>query len=519
MKITLQRSVRVLRYPILARLTLRKSRQDVVELIRAVQDGKSQMPTRLMAYLEREKLWDGAVKALTEKALRVLETGSMETRERGLYSIWYSDNDPLLGTRPVLIQRNSATWEPSWDSASKAGVGSPFDVDEPQLCALWEQRKGDGDQMMPESIVRLEAEVLGKSDRAMDLELTWTIEGESADVSLQGMLAVLGDARGKDKSRKDALEKISIGFPWGAPRVPMLLSEIAEALGYRWSPVAQRALCDVPADLEQLKNCEVVLHQFADFLSSQNGHFDQVHVERYPLKPQGQDVAERWFTHWLEQQFKGSYCSPKRALREQREWLKQPAMNGYPMRALANEELLERLDRHRVPDSYWHVAAMQDLCPANRNRRRSVITYGSGDVFDVADLVQRLTLGQKVRFCAYADRHYKTRRHAGNLKVLQSELQAHTGLVLTAADELPDVPSGWEIFRVSRQESTHDRFWLFVTDEANYCWTCTTSLDFFSPRREGSCELRDTVTFTPIQTDKIPEFLLRRMPAEQGALA
>ncbi|MFC6670772.1 hypothetical protein [Marinobacterium aestuariivivens] len=511
MKITLQRRLRVQRFPVLASVILRKSRPDIAELIRAAQQNPDAMPPRLMSYLRREGLWDTETKAITAAARQVLETGSVPARERGLYSIWYSDNDPLLGTRPLLLQRNTANWGPSWDKAKRHGDDSVLAVTAPATCFVH-----DGQAPQQLTLERLRPEVADAPEKSATLDLTWILVDQHSELLLQGDLELLGEAqKGKGQQRKNRVERISLRLQWSRMQVPALLEQIATAQDYSWDADAQRALCWVPEDFGQLCNFEVAEHELLRLQCPENGSFEKVLLEQYPLKPKGKQVADQWRMRWLEQQFAGAYTSPEDALRQQKAWLQQPAMAGFELQPLQGQELLNRLDRRRAPESYWHLAALQDLAPTRHKRHRSVLTYQKGQTFDLTEFVERLTHGHPVQYCVYADPHYKNRWQAGNLEWIQSQLQAQQGRVLTRAGELPRVPPRWDIETVSREDGGHDRFWVFVTDAGIHCWTCTTSLDFLIRDGHGN-RVREVVTFAPIPEDQIPEFIEQAIDAMQG---
>lgn len=107
LNLTLKRQVNLKRYPILARVTFLRQRPDLVAFLKAMVSSSSIIPLRLKAYLIKENLWDDTNNSITLDGQQVVKTGLFNALERNLYHIWFTDNDPLLGTRPVLMQRDS----------------------------------------------------------------------------------------------------------------------------------------------------------------------------------------------------------------------------------------------------------------------------------------------------------------------------------------------------------------------------------------------------------------------------
>ena len=115
--LTLARTVQLKRYPVIAKVMFLRERPDLVSLLKGVQNKPADMPPRLTAYLKREALWDES--GITDKGQQVIDSGLFEAKERGLYHIWYTDNDPLLGTRPVMMQLDTAFFDPNMQSWKK----------------------------------------------------------------------------------------------------------------------------------------------------------------------------------------------------------------------------------------------------------------------------------------------------------------------------------------------------------------------------------------------------------------
>ena len=515
MKITLKRTLQLQRHPLLAKAVVRTPRPDVVELIRATQQQPEKMPPRLIAYLQREGLWDKTSNTATPKADIVLKTGLLSSTERGIYYIWYCQGDPLLGTRPILIQRDSAAGALQWKGAEQLQGDSVFAVNDAIDTCFH-----DGTSATSLLLERLTPEVIRAPDKTASLALSWQVTGEGAGLCLAGQLELLTPVQdfGFNSIRKDRPEEVDIHLPGDSQQIPALLTDLAETLGYQWSHEYQRALTELPSVADQLNSASLTKHPLNSVRTSRVGSFDSALFEEYPLMPRDQSVAHQWHIRWMEQQFASGYVAPTEVHKQQQRFLRQPALAPFNIAPIQGQELINQLSRHRAPTSFWHVAAMQDLSPTKPQLQLAAFTYQLGETFDLKEFIQRITMGEPVEYSLYADRHFKTGRHARNLSHIQSELNARRGKVLTAAEELPEVPEHWRIKKMPIDRSNHDRYWLLVTPTRKVCWKCTTSLDFI--RQAGETYRIDTdVSFVPISADQIPEFLEHSLDALQGETA
>jgi hypothetical protein len=195
LSVNLQRKVNVKRFPIIAELEFKRERSDLVSLLKSMQHSSKTMPNRLISYLKRENLWDSETDSLTKKGQEVMTTGLINMKERGLYHIWYINDDPLLGTRPLFIQRDNAFFEPnarSW----KVGIdakNSEFRVLQDKILTvdvLNEVFDGKGRKLVKNKsqLISLKPEVICSSDESTSLELEWNLGFNQSLVSLKGKL-------------------------------------------------------------------------------------------------------------------------------------------------------------------------------------------------------------------------------------------------------------------------------------------------------------------------------------------
>lgn len=515
MKITLKRNLQLQRHPLLAKVIVRIPRPDVAELIRAMQKQPEYMPRRLVVYLQREGLWDKSTNLITRKAEIVLKTGTLSSAERGIYYIWYCHDDPLLGTRPILIQRDSAAGTEMWRGAECPPKESIFTVNDAIDTCFY-----DGIRTTSLKLERLIPEVTRPPDKTGMLELLWHVTSEGSELHLNGQLEMLAPSQGFNfkQPRKDQPQAIDFRLQGFLQQVPTLLSELAEQQGYEWSREHNRALASLPTAASQLTTATVVKHQLTSVRTSHAGCYEAVLLEEYPLMPRDSAVAGQWHICWMEQQFEREYVTPAEVHKLQQVFLNLPAMTPFDIVPLHGQELINQLNRRSAPASFWHVAAMQDLNPSGQQWQLTAFSYQCGEHFELEQFIQRMTLGEPVEYCLYADRHFKTKKHARNLNYIQRVLNAQGGEVFTSAETLPEVPEHWLIREMTKDKTNHDRYWLFVTPSRRLCWKCTTSLDFI--RQVGQTYQVDSdVSFMPIDNDQIPKLLERSLETLEGELA
>ena len=512
MKITLTRTVPVRRYSILGTLKVRENRSDIQTLLEQVCSGGGNTP-RLRGYLEGLGLLekDGTVSFEGEK---VIETGTLSSKERGLYSAWYVEGDKLLGTRPILMQRVEGGDASSWKGLQKGSARSLFGMEGP----VWLQFVEKDKKTVVHEVERFSPEALGVSDGSAELTLTWIVSPNenTSQVRLGGSLSTA--TKVNTKKSQGQSHPFEMQVVAGQDKIPSLLEEIASNLGHSWNANRKRAETDVPDNCSVIERFSYVRKELRDISFAFCGLFKKVHLEDYPLMPKSVEVANAWHKSWLVGKLSESFTSEASALVLQKRYLFHPAMKPFSLSPLHGSGLYDILDRNQSPVAFWHTMAMQDLLPTRGKTHLSPLTL-TGKAFDMDELVCHLTRNEPVQRCIYSDRHYKTGKHAKNLNVIQQALNAEQGLVLTNADELPQVPKGWSIESIKKSSENHDRYWVFQTNAQNFYWKCTTSLDFFSVQN-GRYHLQESnPTFVPLDEDEVPAFILESIEKAQGEAA
>lgn len=103
MQITLQRQVKAVCYQVLATVNVEQERPDLQRILKQVEGDLDRLPPRLIDYLEKETLIKN--NSLTKLGGKVIDSGKHSATERGIYQIWYLQEDAYLMQEPLLMQR------------------------------------------------------------------------------------------------------------------------------------------------------------------------------------------------------------------------------------------------------------------------------------------------------------------------------------------------------------------------------------------------------------------------------
>ncbi|WP_299020971.1 hypothetical protein [uncultured Photobacterium sp.] len=514
LNITLQRLVEARRYPVIAQLTFKQKRADLVSLLKATQQNPETMPPRLMEYLKREKLWDSETVSLTPKGKEVVDTGYVDVKERGLYHIWYTHNDPLLGIRPLLIQRDTAFFEPNckpWKSGADArnsefGVSATCTVD--VLEEIYGGQKTNSSRQSL-TLVSLQPEILCSPEASAHLSLEWRLGFKQSEVSLKGQLESLSFSRKKKEPEPIKFDCQICGYQ---EHLNTVLGAIANKFDGFWSESAQRMV----VSLEEIHQYPQAIQRFEvgsrviSRLSTDLGTFDSTLVFHLPIKPRDHADAEHWHQDWLNHFHSKSYRRDSDTRQQQSLWLDHEAMADFDLTLKSGQELLDCFGRESQPESYWHVAAMADLSPSRSKKQRLPITLINSEVLNIRELIGQLTAGDSVQSVIYSDRYVHTSRQNRNLNSIASYVEGAEGLLMTLnptrGSSDADLPENWERHILDKQSDNHGRYWVFIGASHTWCWECTSGLDFICKHNDGFI-VDGTPSFIPKDEDELPHYL------------
>lgn len=514
--LTLSRTVQLKRYPIIARVTFLRERPDLVSLLKSMQNNPADMPSRLKQYLKQETLWNES--GITDKGQQVIDSGLFEAKERGLYHIWYTENDPLLGIRPTFIQRDTAFFEPnmqSWKKGSDA-ARSKFRVDESLQLSVLEESFVDRNKTELKNIslqiVSLEPEVICSPEKSAEIQLEWKLDSSLSAVTLNGQLDMLNfqtqGGQTKASSRPEALDLSINDF---GDHLNDVMAAIAGVLDGKWRPDNRR----LETKLEQIQHHPSAVQMFQigslnrSSMKTNIGEFQSVLAKHIPIQPANQSDSEDWQRCWLKDFYSKKYQSSAEARKQQSEWLDHPALNDFELPLREQQSLLSEMSRESQPQAYWHIAAMADLTPSRSRKLRMPISLVNGDPLDLGALLQQLTGGEYIEHIIYSDRYVYTPRQSRNLNSVAAYFTDADGLLLTLDKQEgkeAELPANWSRDMLHKQNDNHGRYWILIGTKHTWCWECSSGLDFI--RESGGQFIVDgSPTFTPKEEAELPRYL------------
>ncbi len=510
--LTLSRTVQLKRYPIIAIVTFLRERPDLVSLLKGVQNNPAHMPPRLKAYLKREMLWDES--GISDKGQQVIDSGLFEAKERGLYHIWYTDNDPLLGARPIMMQLDTAFFDPNRQSWKKGpdAARSEFRVEQPLRLNVLETFFVDRNKFELKNInlemTSLEPEVICSPEKSAEIQLEWTLGFSASQLSLKGQLDMLQFNQNKTSPRPETLDLSIDDF---GDRLDDVMAAIAGEIDGNWLPDNRR----METHLEQIQRYPSAVQKFQigsfnrSGLKTDMGEFQSVQAEYFPIQPVNQSDAEKWQRFWLEDFYSRQYHSSAEARKKQAEWLDHIALNNFELPLKEQQSLLSELSRESHPKAYWHIAAMADLTPSKSKKLHRPISLVNGESVVLDELVQKLTGGESVQQVIYSDRYVHTPRQSRNLNSMAACFSDAEGLLLTLDKQNgkeAELPDNWSREILQKQSDNHGRYWVLIGAKDTWCWECSSGLDFIR-ESDGRFSVDGSPTFTPKEESELPRYL------------
>lgn len=511
LNVTLSRTIRLKRYPIIARVTFLRQRPDLVSLLKGMQNNSFKVPPRLKAYLNLEALWDES--GITDKGQHVVESGLFEAKERGLYHIWYTNNDPLLGTRPIMMQRDTAIFDPNMQSWKKGAdaARSEFQVKQPLLLKVLEasfvDRSSSELKNMSLKMVSFEPEVICTPEKSAEIQLEWELGSSKSVVSLRGQLDMLQFNQNKSSSRPEILELSIEGI---GDHLNDVMDVIAGELHGNWLPENRR----LQSSLESIQDYPSAVQKFQigsfnrSNLKTNIGEFKSAQVKHVSIQPADQSDAEKWQRFWLEDFYSRKYHSSLEARKQQSQWLDHSALQDFEL-PLKEQQLLSELSRESHPQAYWHIAAIADLTPSRSRKLRMPISLVNDDVLDLGELLSQLSGGERIDHIIYSDRYVHSSRQSRNLNTLAAYFNGAKGLLLTLNKQRgkeAELPENWSREILQKQHDNHGRYWILVGTQHTWCWECSSGLDFIHERGR-QFTIGGSPTFTPKEVGALPQYL------------
>ncbi|MGR6837727.1 hypothetical protein ACU5DF_00945 [Aliivibrio wodanis] len=504
MQITLQRQVKAVCHQVLATVNVEQERPDLQRILKQVEDDIDCLPPRLIDYLEKEKLIKN--NGLTMLGGEVIDSGKHSATERGIYQIWYLQDDAYLTQEPLLMQRvvESNTRKGGYQQRNKFYEWAETEkiVRESKYnCDFKTVFLNDGTKVQKNSISNLCVEVLNAGIKNKQQYLTLTLTYSLDKGKFQVDFKLTGKLPTKINERE---QLIDINNEYSDEHNDAFMSSIISSLDMQWEKSTSRSLCKTPKDYEALATF-IMRKQNLSSINTCFGRFEQGEVHFLPIEPKDVATAKEWQRNWLNELFKMRYLSVPQANYSQQIWLAHPAVKHYKLPLLQGPELLNELDRQQDPISYWHASAASFLIPANTQTPLPSITFKKDDELNISDFFRKLVLSESVKHIVYSDRHYKSAQHARNMREIVRISGAKSG-VIYSCDPNAKIPEDWTLKAMKSKKDNHDRYWIIQTMNRTIIWKVTTSLDFIDFSHKMP-KIQSPTTFVQLEESDLPDYL------------
>lgn len=499
MDISLTRTVIAKSYKVLATVNIDEDRPDIQNILMQVQKGLK-LPPRLISFLTASGLYhNDEITPLGEQAL---VTGSFPSKERGIYEVWYIEDD-YFGKMPVAMQRieesstqhgknNRSRPFHNWSQVEKPQPSLKLNITEARVFLINENKSRD--------ISDLKIEVMNRGDRSKSVQTTLKLEAPSNKANSQwsiiGKIPV--DNRGVQKS-------IDFEFAISEQVTNQLITELCEHLEFTWNEKGNRAAIGKLEKIKYLLDFNIRSLSIND-VDTMFGNFKQGSIKNLAIMPKDMKIALDWQEQWLHQLYKIEHVSCKSMEYQQRVWLSHTALKKFELPILLDQELLSKLDgERRNNEVYWHATASHYLVPQLTKQTLPSITFTDNQVISVGELLRQLTLNHEIQSFIYSDRHYKSKLHKNNLQAIAQQAEPNSGFVFTT-DPNVSVPAGWDKELISNNRNNHDRYYIFISNMEVFSWKCSTSLDFADLTTQNSFT-KGNCTFTRMREGELPQYL------------
>lgn len=504
MQITLQRQVKAVCHQVLATVNVEQERPDLQRILKQVEDDIDRLPSRLIDYLEKEKLIKN--NSVTMLGGEVIDSGKHSATERGLYQIWYLQDDAYLMQEPLLMQRVVASntrkgnyqqrnqfYE--WVETEKIGRNSKFH------CEFKTVFLNDATKVKENNISKLCVEVLNTGIKNKQQDLTLTLTYSLDKDKFQVDFKLTGNLPTKINEREQLVE---INNAYSDEHNDDFMSSIIESIGMQWEDSSLKALCNTPKSHDALSSF-IMSKQNLSAIDTCFGYFDSGEIKLLPIKPRDVVTAKEWQIQSLNRLFKSGYLSVPQANYSQQIWLAHLAVKDYKLPLLQGDELLHALDRQQNPMSYWHASTANFLIPTNTKTPLPSVTFKQGQALNINDLLRTLVLSEPIKHIIYSDRYYKSALHARNMLEIVRISGAKSG-VIYSCEPNAKIPEDWSLEVMQNKKDNHDRYWIIETMNRTIIWKVTTSLDFIDFSHKTP-KIQSPTTFVQLEQSDLPDYL------------
>jgi hypothetical protein len=380
LKVTLTRPINARRFTFLAKLHVWEERQDIQNILQALQDKTkdlTDLPIRLQNYMEREGLIKQST--LTEKGEQVLETGFFPILEQGIYNIWYVQQDSLIGTGPIVMQRIQATDNPNAFMGKLKTLPDELEFNQAMLVIEAMDKTLENESSARINIERLKIQdhqgIPGET-RLITLRWHWDdILQNQSQTQLEGVVDVplYNNRKDKNHTKNNSVNSVQLDLSqsYDSELTPVLIALLQQTANMAWQVDYQRAAMTLEQLEQYQENCPQIKTGFMldeltveHFDSEQYGHFTSGKIEQIPVMPATPADAKSWTQQLLIEDWKKGYQREKDLLDSQHRWYEHPAIRPYALEPGETAEWIPQLSPQQDAEAFWHIAAPFDLNPS-----------------------------------------------------------------------------------------------------------------------------------------------------------
>ncbi|MEK8020046.1 MAG: hypothetical protein VSS75_024495, partial [Candidatus Parabeggiatoa sp.] len=314
----------------------------------------------------------------TEKGEQVLETGCFPVLEQGIYNIWYVQQDSLIGTCPIVMQRIQATDNPNAFMGKLQTLPDELEFNQAMLVIEAMDKALENESSAPINIERLKIQDhQGIPGETRLITLTWhwdDILQNQSKTQLEGVVDVplYNNRKDKNRTKNNSVNSVQLDLSqsYDSELTPVLIALLQQTAKMAWQVAHQRAAMTLEQLEQYQENCPQIKTGFMldeltveHFDSEQYGHFTSGKIEQLPVMPATPADAKSWTQQLLIEDWKKGYQRENDLLDSQHRWYEHPAIHPYVLQARQAYDWIPQLSPQQDAEAFWHIAAPFDLNP------------------------------------------------------------------------------------------------------------------------------------------------------------
>jgi len=501
---TLSRKVNLVCLPVLGTVEVYVKRQDIVDALKKVEE----LPIRLVEYLKKLALIDRN-NELTAKGQEFMNTALLPILERGLYHIWFAENDQLLLKNPILIQR--------------------IDAFATKNLNQYRRYRGDINQYLTEQVITTNLVI--ENDKSISIEsakvtiksievlcdtynkastsLNWQLTAQSKAI-ISGKLNIEVSNKGRGNKSTPVERELSFNLPTSHNQYIELMDSIGKQLNGKWNNQKQYFSLPFSETIDKkntLNDLSLKTLPFETVNSTSFGSFEIEEHQPLPITPLNSGDGEKWLEAWCKHYYQQKHKALIHSEKAQLEWLSQPELIAHDITPIQIDKMLAILGAEGKTTAYWQAAAGFDLMPHIAADYGVALTLDDNAEFELAKLINHLTNGRTIENIIISDRYFTIDHQQALLTSIAKKTGVSDGVFVTLEKMYKKkLPESWQPKFIDKSPDNHDRYWLFYTSGGLKCWKVSASLDF-ARENHGQWIVHGTPTFTPLDKRELPQYL------------